>query len=258
MRWRAGRLACGAAAAKIATMPLTALAYPNADRFLRFQPWFESLPQGTQQALLRATRVLRVPKGGTALQAGESSRGWYAVLSGFVKLQTPGMDESVAAYLAISGGEWFGEGSAMKDEPRRYEVVALRDTELLCVPKEIYRDLLETSLPFNRAVMAHLNRRLAQAMAIIEAQRTGSPEQRIALYLTRLFWHGLRRLDMSQEELGSLAGMCRQSANRVLQQLEQRGLVTLHQGRVTALRQEALDDFVANGGAMREQLACAA
>ena len=213
-------------------------------RFLRMQPWFALLQPAAQDNLVRTAYALRARKGEVALPAGEPAQGWYAVLSGFVKLQTPAPQDQASAFLALPGGEWFGEGSAMKDEPRRYEVVALRDSELLCLPRRQFNDLLAASLPFSHAVLRHMNLRLGQAMTIIETHRTGSLEQRLALYLTRQFWHGLRKLNLSQEEFGCLAGMSRQAANRALRGLEARGLVALRFGRVVEVDQDALEGFV--------------
>lgn len=213
-------------------------------RFLRMQPWFTSLDPAMQEKTLRAAHTVRARKGEVVLHAGERAEAWYAVLWGFVKLQSPGPDEQVSTFLALTGGEWFGEGSVMKDGPRRYEVVALRDCELLCLPRACFHQLLGASLPFNHAVLRHLNLRLGQAMAIIEANRTGSLEQRLALHLSREFWHGLRRLNLSQEELGLLAGMSRQAANRALKGLEDKGLLSLKFGRVVGVDQDALERFV--------------
>jgi CRP-like cAMP-binding protein len=214
-------------------------------RFLRMQPWFAHFAPALQDKVIRSCLTQRVRKGETALVAGDVSDGWYAVLTGFVKLQSPGAEDNVAAYLALCGGEWFGEGSVLKDEPRRYDVIALRDTEMMCLPRELFHELLATSLPFSHAVLHHMNQRLAQAMAIIEANRSGSIEQRVALYLGPLFWHGLRTLNLSQEELGTLAGLSRQSTNKALQGLQAQGLITLKSGRVAATNAAALQAIAA-------------
>jgi len=218
-------------------------------RLLRMQPWFAQLAPALQTSVQRSVFTVRARKGEVILRAGEPARGWYALLSGFVKLQSPGEDDQVSAFLALTGGEWFGEGSVMKDEPRRYEVVALRDCELLCLPRQQFDALLACSIPFNHAVLGHMNLRLGQAMAIIEINRTGSLEQRLALYLSRVFWHGLRKLNLSQAELGCLAGMSRQAANRALRGLSQRGLLTLEFGRVATVDQAGLDRLVGVGPA---------
>ena len=61
-----------------------------------------------------------------------------------------------------------------------------------------------------------MNLRLGQAMTIIEAGRIRSPEHRVALYLSCLFWRSTRRLNLTQEELGQLVWPSRQTVNRVL------------------------------------------
>lgn len=209
-------------------------------RFLQAQPWFAELPPPAQERIAQGVGLARGAKGDILLRAGERVEGWYAVLSGLVKLQSRPVQGRRSAYLGIPGGEWFGEGSAMKDEARHYDVIALRDTELLCLPSAEFQRLRATSLAFNQALAAQLNMRLGQAMAIIETMRLRTPEQRVAMYLGRHLWHGPRKLGLSQEELGILAGLSRQTVNLVLKGLEQRGFVSLEFGRVGILDDEGL------------------
>ncbi|MEO8021247.1 Crp/Fnr family transcriptional regulator [Polaromonas sp.] len=220
-------------------MPFEDTAFPQ-HRFLRSQPWFAALPADTQTRLLERSLILAGHKGEVMLAEGSPVKGWYAVLSGLVKLQSTSPAGKVSAFLGVPDGEWFGEGSVLKTEPRRYDVIALRDTLLLCLPRAQFDELLAHCLPFNHFLVAHLNRRLGQAMTIIEAERLRSPEQRVALYLSRVFWQGRRRLVLSQEELGHLAGLSRQTVNRALKSMEQRGLVSLEFGRVAMLDEQGL------------------
>jgi CRP/FNR family cyclic AMP-dependent transcriptional regulator len=191
-------------------------------QFLQAQPWFAQLP---------APERVRVA-GAVMLHANQEVKGWYAVLSGLVKIQSQNAEGRLSAFMGVPGGEWLGGGSVMKDEPRRYDVIALRETELLCLPRAEFAQLRATSLPFNHALSDHLNLRLGQAMAIIEAGRIRSPEQRVALSLSRMFWHGRRSLALSQEELAVLAGLSRQTVNGILKEFERQQIVTLDFGRV--------------------------
>src|SRR5438105_10402447 len=194
-------------------------------QFLRGQRWFAELPSDVQERIADGVYTLQGAKGDILLRSGEEVKGWYAVLSGLVKLQSQSSQGRRQGYLGIPGGEWFGEGSVMKTEPRRYDVIALRDSELLCLPRTEFEELRATNLKFNQAVCEQLNMRMAQAMAIIETFRLRTPEQRVAMYLGRLLWHGPRKLSLSQEELGILAGLSRQTVNQALKTLEQQGLV---------------------------------
>lgn len=215
-------------------------------QFLRMQPWFGQLPDAQRERVADSVFTLQGSKGEVLLHAGEEVKGWYAVLSGLVKIQSESAQGRRQSFLGIPGGEWFGEGSVMKREPRRYDVIALRDTELMCLPRAAFEALYTTSLPFCQALSEHLNMRLAQAMAIIETMRLRSPDQRVAMYLGRQLWHGSRRVSLSQEELGILAGLSRQTVNGVLKEFERRQLVSLQFGRVDILDEAGLAAVVAD------------
>jgi CRP/FNR family cyclic AMP-dependent transcriptional regulator len=209
-------------------------------QFLRAQRWFAELKPEAQEHIADRVFTIQGAKGDVLLHSGEEVKGWYAVLSGQVKLQTQTSRGRRQGYLGIPGGEWFGEGSVMKNEPRRYDVVALRDSELLCLPRPEFEELRATNLKFNQVLAELMNMRLGQAMAIIETFRLRTPEQRVAMYLGRLLWHGPRKLSLSQEELGILAGLSRQTVNQALKTLEQLGLVSLDFGRVSILSDQGL------------------
>lgn len=216
-------------------------------QFLHAQPWFAPLPADLQAQVADSAFTLQGGKGEVLLHAGEEVKGWYAVLSGLVKLQGQSAEGRRHSFLGIPGGEWFGEGSVMKQEPRRYDVIALRDTELLCLPRAQFEQLRATSLPFCQAMIEQFNMRLGQAMAIIETMRLRTPEQRVAMYLGPQLWHGPRKIGLSQEELGILAALSRQTVNTVLKDFERRGLVSLEFGRVGIRDEAGLAQVVAGG-----------
>lgn len=218
---------------------------PTAQRFIEAQPWFPSAPLGLQQRLRAEVFATQSDKGTVMMPAGSAVQGWHAVLSGLVMLQSPVSKGRSSAFIGVPDGEWFGEGSAMKPEPRKYNVVALRPTTLLCLPLPLFDVLRETHLAFNQFLVLHLNMRLGQAMTIIEAGRTQSTEHRVALYLSRLFWRSTRRLNLTQDELGQLVGLSRQTVNRVLRTLEELGIVSLDFGKVAIVDDDALSAYLA-------------
>lgn len=217
-----------------------------AERFITSQPWFASLPLELQEQVRTGAYATEGAKGEVMLPAGTAVEGWHAVLSGLVMLRSPAAaKQRASAFIGIPDGEWFGEGSAMKPEPRKYDVVALRSTQMLCLPLHLFATLRETSLAFNQFLVQHMNLRLGQAMTIIEAGRMRSPEHRVALYLSRIFWRSTRRLNLTQEELGQLVGLSRQTVNRVLHSLAADGIVSLDFGRVAIVDDEALSAHLA-------------
>jgi CRP-like cAMP-binding protein len=133
-----------------------------------------------------------------------------------------------------------GEGSVLKDEPRRYDLVVLRDTRLAMMSRSTFMWLYENSRGFNRYLVRALNERMGQFIATIEYDRILAPKARVARNLSWFFNRVLYpnagdSVEISQEELGLLANVSRQVVNRSLQELEEEGLLKVGHGRIVAL-----------------------
>ena len=81
---------------------------PGSTLFLLAQPWFTSLPRKQQDTLQAAVFSLRARKGTTLLPANEPVQGWYAVLSGLVKIESHVGAGRCSTFLGLAPGEWFG------------------------------------------------------------------------------------------------------------------------------------------------------
>ncbi len=216
--------------------------------FLSQQPWFGSLEGSMRQTLVDAMLMQRASRGELLIRRGTPVDAWWAVLSGMAKLQTEGPDGRISAFLGVPAGDWFGEGTVLNGGLWRYDVVALRDTTLIGMPLPHFQTLYRTNLSFNHHLIQRLNLRLGQAMTAIEAGRLRSPEERVAQYLTMFCGAGVRKITLSQEDLGHLAGLSRQTINRVLKAFEAQGWISLEFSRVDVLLPEALEALLDQSG----------
>jgi CRP-like cAMP-binding protein len=186
-----------------------------------------------------------VAAGGFVCRKGEPVEHWIGVVEGLVKLSIDSPEGKTATLTGVSAGGWFGEGSLLKTEPRRYDAVALRDTRVALMPRATFYHLLDTSIGFNRFLLQQLNERLAQFIAMLEYERLLDPDARIARCLAWLFnphlYPGIgERLAISQEEIGFLSGVSRQRVNQAMRSLEAAGLLRIEYGGVTVLDVEGL------------------
>jgi CRP-like cAMP-binding protein len=181
-----------------------------------------------------------VAAGGYLCRMGQPVDAWYGVLDGMMKMMITLPDGRTSTFTGVGAGGWFGEGSLLKTEPRRYDIVALRETRVARVPRRTFEWLLNTSIPFNRFLLVQLNERLGQFISMLETQRLHDPDARVARCLAVLFNPVLypdigARLEVSQEELGYLAGISRQRVNQALQTLQQAGLLKVEYGAILIL-----------------------
>ncbi|MGN6465819.1 MAG: Crp/Fnr family transcriptional regulator [Rhizobiaceae bacterium] len=173
---------------------------------------------------------------------------WTGVAEGLVKISTISLSGKAMTFAGIGTGGWFGEGSVLKDEPRQYDLVALRDTRLTMMNRATFFWLYENSTGFNRFLVRQLNERMGQFIATIEHDRILDAKARVARNLSWLFNPVLypgagSRIEITQEELGLLAGVSRAVANRSLAELEEEGLIRVEHGRISVLDLAALKTY---------------
>lgn len=207
------------------------------DALLADGGWFAAL-DAAHQARLRADTVVReVAAHETLAHKGAPADHWIGVIDGLVKIATVSADGRAVTFTGVPAGGWLGEGSMLKDEPRRYDVVSLRASRVALVPRATFRWLLDSSIAFNRFVLGQLNERLGQFIGTVEHERLLGPAGRVARCLAQLMhpqlYPGSRDgLAVCQAELGLLTGLSRQSVNRALRDLETRGLLRVRYGRI--------------------------
>lgn len=187
-------------------------------------------------------------RGSYICHRGDKLDHWTGVIDGLVRIGAVSRSGKAMTFAGVASGAWFGEGSVLKDEPRKYDVVALRDTRLMLMNRATFFWLYENSAGFNRFLVRQLNERVGQFLAMIEYDRILSPRARVARSLTWFFNPVLYprtsdHIEISQDELALLAGISRQIANRSLQALEREGLIRVEHGRIMVLDLERLRGY---------------
>jgi CRP/FNR family cyclic AMP-dependent transcriptional regulator len=194
--------------------------------------WFIALSPSHQSLVQSTVVVQRVAAGAFIAHRGQLSQYWIGVHSGLIKLAVYSVEGRGATFSGVPAGGWCGEGSVIKRELRRYDVIALRDSEIMLVPAEIFHALLAQSLPFTAFVIRQLNERMGQFIAMIQNERLLGVDARVAQAIAQLFHPMLYPrtsavLELSQEEIGMLTGLSRQRVNQALQHLAELKLINL-------------------------------
>ncbi|MBK9243388.1 MAG: Crp/Fnr family transcriptional regulator [Burkholderiales bacterium] len=207
------------------------------EQSLRATRWGASLAAEQLARVATESNEVVVPASGYVCRSGEPVDAWLGVLDGMVKMMISTPSGRASTFTSIPAGGWFGEGSLLKTEPRRYDVIALRESRIARVPRRTFEWLLNTSIPFNRFLLVQINERLGQFIGMLEAQRLHDPDARAARCVAGLFntilYPGIdKKLEVSQEEIGYLAGISRQRVNQALHALEAAGLLKVEYGAI--------------------------
>jgi CRP/FNR family cyclic AMP-dependent transcriptional regulator len=218
------------------------------DDMLALSSWMRELSPEHSGRVRAAITVRDFEAGAYVSRKGDPASAWLGVIDGLVKIHSLSPAGKSVTFAGIPAGGWFAEGSVLKGQPFKYDIVALRDSRMALMPEATFRWLLDTSIPFNRFLLKQLNERLGQFIGMVEHDRLLEPDARVARALAALFNPHLYpdsdpHIQISQEELGYLAGASRQRVNRALQVLGKAGLIKVDYGLVTVLDLDGLQRY---------------
>ncbi|MDI9332681.1 MAG: Crp/Fnr family transcriptional regulator [Alphaproteobacteria bacterium] len=208
-------------------------------------PWLRHLSPAERERIMPDLVVGDAMPGDHVCRYGRAPTYWFGVVDGLLKMSTDGADGQSMTYTGLPSGGWFGEGTAIKKEPYRYNVQALRASTVAGLPVAGFHWLLDHSIGFNRFVMNQLNERLGQFIAAREIDRINNPDVRVARSLASLFnpvlYPGVGEvLRITQQELAYLVGLSRQRVNVALRSLEEAGSIRIEYGGLRVLNLDAL------------------
>ena len=208
-------------------------------------PWLALLRPEERARAVDELRVGDAQPGDYVCRIGKPVTYWFGVVQGLLKMSSDNAEGMTMTFTGVPPGGWFGEGTAMKREPYRYNIQALRKSVVAGLPVDTFHWLLDHSIGFNRFVMNQLNERLGQFIAAREIDRMNNPDVRVARSLAALFNPVLypdvgEILRITQQELAYLVGLSRQRVNEALAELEAQGSIRVEYGGLRVLNLEAL------------------
>lgn len=210
----------------------------SAERLRQIAFWAHGLNETEIEQTRRGIVEKDVAKGAYLCHRGDPLDFWTGVVSGVLKMATMSKSGKSATLAGLRAGSWFGEGSVLKSEPRRYDLIALRDSRIALMERSTFFWLYDNSVAFNRFLIRQFNERISQFIGLVEYDRTLDATSRVARSIAWLFNPVLyptpdTHLEITQEELGQLAGLSRQHTNEALKLLEAKGLLSVERGGVT-------------------------
>jgi CRP-like cAMP-binding protein len=224
-------------------------------------PVLEALERGAQDLLLdrAVSRALR--PGQNLFMAGDPATRAHIVTDGVIKLSARNSEGRTAILGLALPGELVGEIAALDGRPQPLDAVAATRAQCLGVDAEALLSVM-TRNPTAALVVARALASKARALYASAAERTtgGAPARlagrllALAEVLGRVTDGAVElELPLPQEDLGGLAGMCRESACKTLRTFKRAGLLEYRGRRVRILCPEALERIRAAGRYSAEQ-----
>ena len=214
-------------------------------------PWFGDLPEPMRSLVLETAFERTVKVGECIAHAGEPSLHWFGVVHGLLHFSMSDIDGNETTLHCVRESEWGGEGSLLKREARRYDVVAVAPSRVCFIPADTFHTLHREVVSFNHFLLTNLNERMAVVVGLLAAERLCSPELRVAKCLLMLVERRAPSslpIPIQQIDLGHICGLSRQRTNMALSSLKQVGLIHMDRFGLRILDEAALQQYVHSAG----------
>jgi len=136
---------------------------------LRKSPLFEGLSDQELQHLVDNAKPVSLRAGEVLMTQGEPGDTAYVVLEGGFEIQKQS-GPSVIKIDVRKPGEIIGEMALLSNAPRSATVVAVCDSQTLCISQEAFENLLSTSPSATMAVLHWVMSRLSQNESLLHQQ----------------------------------------------------------------------------------------
>lgn len=204
--------------------------------------WFGALEPAFQQAVVASSRIMTVTAGGTVFHRGDASDGIYCVMSGAICFGGNAASGRGAIAALVEAPQWFGEVALFDGGPRTHDAWADIASTLLHLPLRHLTRILADDPGRWQQLGRLLVRKLRIALTLLEDLALEPPKVRLARCLINLLeGYGQRTaapsrsLRVSQERLGMMLSLSRQTVNELLRHLEQEQIIQCKRGGVRIL-----------------------
>ncbi len=201
----------------------------------------------SQQAALSFAAVKRsFAKGALLHQGGADCTGLFLVLSGRLRAFTTSAEgKEITLYRLFERDIClFSASCIMNSLQFEVSITAEQQTEVLVIPSEVYKQLLEVSAPLSNFTSEVMASRFSEVMWLMEQVMWKSFDKRLASFLlqeARL--EGSDTLYLTHEAIGNHLGNPREVVTRMLKYFANEGYLQLSRGTVTILDRKGLSDI---------------
>ncbi len=211
-------------------------------------PLFASLPEVDQQNIVSLLRRVNLRKGETLFRQGDEGVSLYLILQGRIRISLSRQMDVVT--LAILGqGEFLGEMALLDGLPRSADAAALEDSYLYALNRKDFLSFLVNNEKAVHPVLASLSIRLRRTDTLLAEMCFLNLSVRLVQKLVELAPQqppdankpNECTVAVSQQELGNILGVSRESINKELKHLRDKGIVStarncIHIHNLAALR----------------------
>jgi len=202
---------------------------------LRKIPLFSPLSDEILSNLYSTVRLQKIKQGQVIFRKGDEGTALYILRSGTIKIVLPSRLGAEIIVSIFSDGDFFGEMALLDGEPRSADAVAIKPSELLVLSRNDFLSFLQSDANAVNSILSVLTKRLRKTHDLLEDVCFLTISQRLSkliLELGKIYGRNegdsiILDISLTQKELGDMIGATRESINKELKMLRERGLIEM-------------------------------
>ena len=206
----------------------------NAPDVLNYIPLFKSLSPEDRAELATLLRVQRVKKGEVLFRKESEGSTLYIIQEGAIKIVLSSKLGDEMIVTIFSKGDFFGEMSLLDGMPRSADAVAIEPSRLLLLNRSDFLRFLKKNDAAMETILSSLSIRLRKTDDLLGDASFLNIPARFAKKLLEIGETFGRKegdsmqisLRLSQKDLADMIGATRESINKELRTLREKGLVS--------------------------------
>jgi len=218
-------------------------------------PLLESLSEDEFMKMKSNLIINEYQKGETVFRSHDPADKMFIVLEGQLKISKIMSDGKEQILYIYTEGDFVGGHNILSGDMYEYSAYALVKSAVLTISQDDVNNILKNNNQFLITVLGQSYERIRKAETLIDRLSIISTDAKVAKLLkTLMSLYGqqkengiLVKYNITQEELGSLSGLSRETMSRKLNQFEEEGILKIvSRGKVHIYKPEELDNILLN------------
>jgi CRP/FNR family cyclic AMP-dependent transcriptional regulator len=207
-------------------------------------PLFAALKEEEYEQLAAVLRRQSVERGHILFHRGDEGAAMYLIQRGKIKISLPTRMGDEITLATLTEGEFFGEMALLDEQPRSATATALEDSQLYILRQKDFFDFVIRHENAIRSILAVLSMRLRKTGDLLAEMCFLTVPNRLAKRLWEMtvqkVGKGTAELTITQKDLAQMLGTTRETINKELKTLRDKGIVSTSRNKVVILDTEAL------------------
>jgi CRP-like cAMP-binding protein len=215
---------------------------------LRKTPMFSNLPPEDLDRIAGISSVRHFARRAPVFREGDRADGFFIVVSGSVKLYKLSEDGKEQVLHILEAGQSFAEATIFEGGVYLAAAEALRDSDLLFLPKRPFIELLEKNPKMALRVLGSLSKWLKRMTDLVENLALRDVEARLVFFVSEemkrlglpLRDGAVYEIPVGKNVLASRLGTVPETFSRTLKKLQEEGKIRVQGNRIRILSAESL------------------